>query len=234
MTNLCFFGTVVNPSRLGGRTLLNTPKLSAVVSRGPSFVACRLSRVEWKSISSFNKGYDNVLLVPQSRPRMGEARRRGRRAISPIVATVIIIALTLVASYSISRFVFGISPATGNASQVSVTRASIATADFKSSFTATRFTCGSPGGSYLTISNTGTVAVTVTSVTLTWAGLTNSYTLSGTCIIGGLGSSTPTQNVLFYAGATQVLNTDATYGGTFTGTVTLDNGAVLPYSGAFY
>ena len=234
MTNLCFFGTVVNPSRLGGRTLLNTPKLSAVVSRGPSFAACRLSRVEWKSISSFNKGYENVLPVPQSRPRMGEARRRGRRAISSVMATVIIIALTLVASYSISRFIFGISPAAGNASQVSVTRASIAAADFKSSFTGTRFDCGSPAGSYLTVSNMGTVAVTVISVTLTWAGLTNSYTLSGTCIIGGLGSSTSTQNVLFYAGATQVHNRDATYGGAFTGTVTLDNGAVLPYSGTFY
>src|SRR2546425_11557526 len=189
MSNLCSFGTVVNPSRLGGRTLLNSSMLSAVVSRGPPFVACRLSRVEWKSITSFNNGYVNVLLVPQSRPRLGAARRRRRRAISSIVATVIIITLTLVASYATSRFVFGISPATGNASQVSVTRASIAAADFKSSFTGTRFDCGSPASSYLTVSNTGTVAVTVISVTLTWAGLTNSYTLSGTCLIGGLGSS---------------------------------------------
>ncbi|HLQ21261.1 MAG TPA: archaellin/type IV pilin N-terminal domain-containing protein [Nitrososphaerales archaeon] len=165
---------------------------------------------------------------------MGAARRRRRRAISSIVATVIIIALTLVASYATSRFVFGVSPAMGNASQVSVTRASIAAADFKSSFTGTRFNCGSPASSYLTISNTGTVAETVISVTLAWAGLTNRYTLSGTCTIGGLGSGTSTQNVLFYAGATQVLNTDAIYGGTFTGTVTMDNGAVLPYSGTFY
>jgi len=163
---------------------------------------------------------------------MGKARR-GRRAISPIVGTVITVALTLVASYAVSRFVFGVSPAMGNTSQVAVTRTSMGSADFKSSFTSTRFTCGSPAGSYLSISNGGTAGATVTAVTLTWAGSTNSYSLSGSCSIGAVGSSTSTQNVLFSAGATEVLTNDGTSGGTFTGTLTLDNGAVVPYAGTF-
>src|SRR2546428_4702308 len=159
--------------------------------------------------------------------------RRGRRAISPIVATVIIVAVTLVASYAISRFVFGISPIIGNTSQVAVTKASMGAADFKSSFTGTRLTCGSPAGSYLTISNAGPVGATVTAVTLTWAGSTNSYGLSGSCGIGVAGSNTSTQNLLFPAGATEMLTSDATSGGTFMGTITLDNGAVVPFTGTF-
>ena len=159
--------------------------------------------------------------------------RRGRRAISPIVVTVLIVASTLVASYAVSRFVFGISPAIeNNATYMAVTKASMSAADFKSTFTDTRFTCGSPVGSYLTISNTGTAGATITAATLTWAGSTNSYGLSGSCNIGAVGSSTSIQNVLF-GGATEVTNANAASGGTFTGTLTLDNGAVVHYTGTF-
>ena len=160
------------------------------------------------------------------------------RAISPIVATVLIVALAVVASVAVSGFVFGTLSTQESSAQVSVSATSFAAADFETSSgggMTTSFTCGAATGSYLTVSNTGTARTAVTAVTLTWAGSTNSYRLSGSCAVGANGSVNSTQFLLFSGAptATMVLTTNAVSGRIFTGTVALTNGAVLLYTGTF-
>jgi hypothetical protein len=163
---------------------------------------------------------------------------RGRGAISPIVATVLIVALAVVASVAVSGFVFGTLSTQESSPQVSVIAASFAAADFETVLhgaMTTSFTCGAATGSYLMVSNTGTAGAAVTAVTLTWAGSTNSYSLSGSCAVGASGSVDSTQFLLFSGDprATKVLTANAVSGGIFTGTVALSSGAVLLYTGTF-
>ena len=163
---------------------------------------------------------------------------RGRRAISPIVATVLIVALAVIASIAVSGFVFGTLSTQENSPQVSVVAASFAAADFETGShggLTTSFTCGAATGSYLKVSNTGTAGTEVTAVTLTWAGSINVYSLSGSCAVGANGSVNSTQFLLFSGDprATKVLTANAVSAGIFTGTVALSNGAVLLYTGTF-
>src|SRR5436853_7720715 len=160
-------------------------------------------------------------------------RETGRRAISPIVATVLIVAVTLVASVAIAGFVFGVFGTSTNSAQVAVTAASLRSSDFLSTNAGVVFRCGAPAGSFLTLSNTGTASSAATAATINWAGQTNGYSLvtGSTCQVGASGSGTSPQNLLF-ASTTRLL-TSATAGGTFTGSVTLASGAVLIFTGTF-
>ncbi len=164
--------------------------------------------------------------------KMSTFRGRGRRAISPIVATVLIVAVTLVASVAIAGFVFGVFGTSANSAQVAVTAASLKNGDFLVANAGVTFTCGAATGSFLTLSNTGTAGSTVTAATINWAGQTNSFSLAAasTCAVGASGSTTATQNMLFVSSK---LLTNAVAGGTFTGSVTLSSGAVLLFTGTF-
>ena len=163
---------------------------------------------------------------------------RGRRAITPIVATVLIVALAVIASVAVSGFVFGTLSTQENSPQVSVVAASFAAADFETASgggVTTSFTCGAATGSYLKVSNTGTAGTAVKAVTLTWAGSINTYTLSGSCAVGASGAVNSARFLLFSGGptATKVLTANAVSGKIFTGTVALSNGALLLYTGTF-
>src|SRR5216684_4179899 len=124
--------------------------------------------------------------------KMSNFHSRGRRAISPIVATVLIVAVTLVASVAIAGFVFGIFASQGNSAQVAVTATALKATDFLSTGTATGFTCGAPAGSYVTLTNTGTAQATATSMTLVVAGVSNTFALStfSSCIVSAVGAAT--------------------------------------------
>src|SRR5216684_4215760 len=125
--------------------------------------------------------------------KMSNFHSRGRRAISPIVATVLIVAVTLVASVAIAGFVFGIFASQGNTAQVAVTATALKAADFLSTGTSTGFTCGVVAGSYLTLTNSGTAQVSATSMTLVVAGVSNTFSLTtGTCVVGAVGSAAAT------------------------------------------
>src|SRR5260370_4045944 len=71
---------------------------------------------------------------------------RKRRAISPIIATVLIIAVTLIASVAIGGFVFGIFAQGQNSAQVAVTGTALIAADFLTGGSTTTFTCASEIG----------------------------------------------------------------------------------------
>jgi flagellin-like protein len=169
--------------------------------------------------------------------RNGHGKYTQRRAISPIIATVLIIAVTLIAAVAIGGFVFGIFGSASSSAQVQVTSQNLIAADLLSTNTAASPTCNVAGAADdLTLTNTGTAATSVTGVTITWAGAVNSFATSGVCIVAAAGNAGATTNgnpisILF--GASNALTVSATTGQTYTGTVTLGNGAVLLFTGTF-
>src|SRR3989442_11580575 len=122
--------------------------------------------------------------------KMSNFRLRDRRAISPIVATVLIVAVTLVASVAIAGFVFGIFAQQGNSAQVSVTATGLLAATFTAG-TPIAATCGAAANAYLTLTNVGTASGLPSSVTITSGGATNSFTVTSStaCNVGAVGSA---------------------------------------------
>src|SRR2546427_9549025 len=166
--------------------------------------------------------------------KMSNFRSRGRRAISPIVATVLIVAVTLVASVAIAGFVFGIFASQGNTAQVSVTATAMKAADFLAAGQSTGFTCGSADGSYLTLTNSGTAPASVTSMTLVVAGVSNTFALTaGICTVAAVGAAANNPQSLLFVARQAHTTVNAVAGNAFTGTVTLNNGAVLIFAGTF-
>lgn len=93
---------------------------------------------------------------------------------------------------------------------------------------ATPLTCSASGAANgLTLKNTGSVATSVTGVTITWAGALNYFSVSGTCTVD------PGSPISILFGAANRLGTNAEYGQTYTGTVELGDGEELPFSGTF-
>ncbi len=155
---------------------------------------------------------------------------KSRKAISPIIATVLIIAVTLIASVAIGGFVFGIFAQGQNSAQIAVTGTALLAADFTSAGTTSTFTCAATSSlAYLTLTNTGTGSATVATVSITWAGGNTAFTLSGPCTIGASGSATATEYIIFPI--TTKITPTAISGQAYTGTVTLSNGASLLLTG---
>jgi flagellin-like protein len=145
-----------------------------------------------------------------------------RKAISPIVATVLIIAATLIAAAAILGYVFGIFGSASNTANVAVTSVSLS---------------ASKAGSIVLV-NTGTASLTLAanpSFTISYGGTTCSVTTTNSAqtLAGGGGTGTiavaaPTSGQ--YCGTTGPV---ATPGEAFTGSVPLPNGEAASFSGAF-
>jgi len=161
----------------------------------------------------------------------------GRKGISPIIATVLIIAVTLIAAVAIGGFVFGIFGSSSSSAQVSVTAQNLIATDNLAAGTTTTFACNVAGAANdLTLTNTGTAATTVTGVTVTWAGAVNSFTPSTACTVAAAGNAGATTNgnpISLNFPTTNKLSSNAVTGQSYTGTVTLGNGAVLLFSGTW-
>src|SRR5579871_6837272 len=147
-----------------------------------------------------------------------------RRAISPIIATVLIIAVTLIAAVAIGGFVFGIFGTASQSAQIAVTGTSINAAGFGTGTSGT-ITCvtTAPATPYITLANTGTASAQVTGVTITWAGDNNQFALTAatTCQIGGAGSASATTYAQFVA--TPKVSQAPVVGSTYSGSATLSN-----------
>jgi flagellin-like protein len=155
-----------------------------------------------------------------------------RKAISPIIATVLIIAVTLIASVAIGGFVFGIFAQGQNSAQIAVTGTALIAADFLTGGSTQTFTCATTSSlAYLTLTNTGTGTATVATISLTWAGGNTAYTLTAACNVGASGSPTATTYIIFPI--TSKITPSAVSGQTYTGTVTLSNGAQLLLTGTW-
>jgi len=146
---------------------------------------------------------------------------RRRKAISPVLATVILIAITLIAAIAIAGFVFGLFGSFTSSARVQAVYASLS------------HTTGPAG--YVTFQNTGTSNTNVNSISITYAGATcNPFS-------GPAASPTATAAVTITAGASAVTvyiaqNTctaPASAGISFVGSAALSNGGQVPFSGVF-
>jgi flagellin-like protein len=138
-----------------------------------------------------------------------------RKAISPVIATVILIAITLIAAIAIAGFVFGLFGSFTSTAQVLVSSVSC--------------TAAAQPVCTLTLSNSGTAntAVVASTFTLTYGGVK----YGGSCATA----------VIITAGAAAAVSCTATASGTpsavageqFTGSLGLSNGGVVSFSGTF-
>lgn len=116
--------------------------------------------------------------------------------------------------------------------QVAVTGAVLPARDFSAAGTTTNFECATAStNAYVSLSNTGSAGATVTAVSITWAGASNAFTPSASCVVSAAGSATSTTYIIFPD--TSKLTVSAVAGQTFQGTVTLSNGAQLLFTGTF-
>jgi archaeal type IV pilus assembly protein PilA len=141
-----------------------------------------------------------------------------RKAISPVIATVILIAITLIAAIAIAGFVFGLFGSFTANAQVTATAS-----------------CSPTGatGCTVNLSNTGTANTNVLSATITFAGTTNALTFAtgGTCV----GAALP---IPITAGTSCTMDftytaTGATTGSQFIITLSLANSAQPQATGVF-
>jgi flagellin-like protein len=186
--------------------------------------------------------FETILVIPTVLIRNGGSGsltmkiRNGkygqRKAISPIIATVLIIAVTLIAAVAIGGFVFGIFGTSSQSAQIAVTSTSLPATNFPGAGPSGTASCLTTGEAtpYITLTNTGTASAQVTGVTITWAGASNAFAMSATCTVGGAGSTSATSYIQF---ATPKLATAAVAGQTYSGSVTLSNGAVVLFTGTW-
>jgi FlaG/FlaF family flagellin (archaellin) len=155
-----------------------------------------------------------------------------RRGVSDTVATVLIVAATLIAFAAVAGYVFGIFGSSSNTANATETAAILKASDFKAAGTTNTFTCGAAAGSYLTLSNSGTAVVSVTSATIVWGGVSNAFTASGACTLAAAGAASNNPLSLLFP-ATSKLTADAAAGQTYTITISLSNSVLIVYQGAF-
>jgi hypothetical protein len=108
-------------------------------------------------------------------------------------------------------------------------------ADTFTGATAISPTCStSPKNSYIQLTNTGSAKGVAKSVEITYGGSNNDFTIDGTCSIGPSGSPNATIYVLFQ-GPSRLPNSSVPGPSVpYIGSVVLNNGARLPFTGSFF
>ncbi len=127
--------------------------------------------------------------------------RKNRKAISPVLATVILIAITLIAAVAIATFVFGIFGTSASPAQLSVVSSSVS--------------CVHNGLVSLTVKNAGTAAGSIVGV-----GPSGNFT-------GTVSASIPANG---QAAVTGITNVHGFIGGTVQGYLVQGNGPNLYFS----
>jgi len=151
-----------------------------------------------------------------------------RKAISPILATVILIAITLIAAIAIAGFVFGLFGSFTSSAQVQAAPVSFTAAVANAAAAAP--TCHAVAGAtapYLQLSNTGTSSATANYFTISFGGKTYTQTPAAGCVVVA-GSNEAMDVTGFGAGAGV-----AVVGEQFTGAALMSNGASVAFTGTF-
>lgn len=160
-----------------------------------------------------------------------------RNAISPIIATVLIVAATLIAFAAVAGYIFGVLGQGSSVAQVQVTSSALRAADYKAAGTTATFDCKSTStGSYLILTNSGTAAATVTGVSIQWAGASNAFTVKASptispCTVSAAGGTNA--NMYLFFATTSTLSVDGVTGQSYQGTVTFSNGETATFTGSF-
>jgi len=140
---------------------------------------------------------------------------RRRKAISPVLATVILIAITLIAAIAIAGFVFGLFGSFTSTAQVTVSYSSLAGG-------------AAPAGTILVL-NTGTSNTNANGLSLTYGGQTCSAAITGSPVTLTAGKA-PGTTLTVTANSCSVV---PVHGQAFTGSLSTSNGAQIPFSGIF-
>lgn len=151
--------------------------------------------------------------------------RHQRRAISPIIATVLIIAVTLVAAVAIGGFVFGLFGASASTAQVQATAAIISSTVTSAQTGSVSCASSAPSNNFVTLFNQGTASTTINLVVVQFGGTTMTVAPTGTC--GVTAGSTLYLSIGSVTGATPVKGVQ------FTGFAGATNGAQVVFAGAF-
>ncbi len=158
-------------------------------------------------------------------------RMKTIKTISPIIVTVLIVAVTLIAAVAIGGFgMFGTSSQT---IQVSFVSAHLMASDFARATlndTEPGYLCQTMAAtSYLEVSNTGESGAYATSVEILWAGATTHFEAQGHVLC-----SVPAQQTVYFNFPTlSALRYPAVQNNSFSGSITLSNGAQILFAGTF-
>jgi archaeal type IV pilus assembly protein PilA len=146
--------------------------------------------------------------------------QKKKKAISPVLATVILIAITLIAAIAVAGFVFGLFGSFTSSARVSVTSATLIHG----------ITAVTPTGT-ITALNTGTSNTNVNGISLTYGGQTCTPAIAGAPpgvpITAG---AAPGTTMTVTAGGCTVASTS---GEAFSGSLSLANGGQAPFTGNF-
>jgi len=155
-----------------------------------------------------------------------------RKAISPVLATVILIAITLIAAIAIAGFVFGLFGSFTSTAQVGGVQTYLTAAAATTSTGLTSATCSNAAGAnFIAFRNTGTSSATISAFSLKYSGQTYTIgTAGGAACQVIAGGATVYVNLVYTAGA----GLTATAGEQYIGSVSLSNGASAQYTGSFY
>jgi len=155
-----------------------------------------------------------------------------RKAISPIISTVLIISVTLVSAVAIGGFVFGIFGSSSNSARIQVTGISLVGATLAAGTNSATPTCATgTAANSIILTNTGTELASATSLSINYGGAVYTFPITGACAVTAAG--TASDNPLTITMAATDLVTGATTGASFSGTVTMNNGAILIFAGTF-
>jgi len=161
-------------------------------------------------------------------------KSRTRKGISPVLATVILIAITLIAAIAIAGFVFGLFGSFTSTAQVQGIQTYVTAADASKTTGLTSATCSATSGTdYIAFKNTGTSSATISAFTLKYGGQTYSIAatagVAGACTVTAGGAAVYVN--LVFTGTTGIV---ANAGEQYIGSVSLSNGASPVYTGSFY
>ena len=140
-------------------------------------------------------------------------RKEGpRRAISPVVAEVLLIGITLIAAVALGGFVFGLFGSFTSTARVQAVNSIIPDAI---------------SGGVVTFENTGSVTASVTSISLTYGGQTCTPTTASTAIPAT--STSTSVDITAVGGCAAAVSSGEAY----TGSADLSTGGVALFSGIF-
>ncbi len=180
------------------------------------------------------------MLFGQEDIKMSKIRSKNQqRGISPIVATVMIVAVTLVAGVAIGGYIFGLFGSQTATAQVTVTVSSI-----NSNSTATgnslSMRCSSTkvGVGQLSFSNNGAVNATITTVSITYGAQSFSNTTNNNDFtLGSVTGAARRCDVVLAGGTSNIyimrIPKAASTGNTYVGEVILSDGTRIPFTGTF-
>jgi len=153
-----------------------------------------------------------------------EAKRKG---ISPVIATVILLAITLIAAVSMGGFVFGLIGSFSSVGAVTTTQTFISAADANGATGLASATCSaSASGDFLSFTNLGTASVSIEAAAVSIGGHSFSTQTRGSCSVPQ--GATVYVNLAF-TGTNGITASD---GESFAGSVATSNGGVVYYIGS--